>query len=69
MAAVVQRRHQQLLKDGVIVGGLRQGQRQRYGGIGALHLQLARQVFACRVDAERQGAKQDDADRKGNAEQ
>ncbi|MDT4825413.1 hypothetical protein FQZ97_586970 [compost metagenome] len=69
MPAVVQRRHQQFLDHGIIVGGLREGQGQRYGGVGALHLQLARQVFPGRIDAERQRAQQDDADREGNAEQ
>ncbi|MNT35725.1 hypothetical protein D3C72_1717620 [compost metagenome] len=69
MPAVVQRGNQQFLDDRIIVRGLRQGQRQRHGGIGALHLELARQVFARRVDAESQCAQQDDADGKGHAEQ
>ncbi len=69
VAAVVQRRHQQFLHHRVVVGRLRQRQRQRHGGVGGLHLQLARQVFAGGVDAERQGAQQDDADRESDAEQ
>ncbi|CUJ65194.1 Uncharacterised protein [Achromobacter kerstersii] len=69
MAAVIQRGQQQFLKHRIVIGGLRQGQRQRYRRVGTLHLQLARQVFTRRVHAERQGTQQDDANRQGHAEQ
>ncbi|MNI53243.1 hypothetical protein D3C73_1080660 [compost metagenome] len=69
MPPVVQRRDQQFLQHRIVIGGLRQRQRQRHRRIGALHLQLARQVFARRVDAKRQRAQQDDADREGHAKQ
>lgn len=65
---VEQGRHQQLLRDGVLVARLGQGQRQGGGGVLALRLQLLRQIAARRLDAERQRAQQDPRNRDRHTE-